>query len=78
MGLVSKMDSNSNHNSWRYCGQCERISRERDPVKRRRGSLVDRLMEVERVESYCDKCIALADLHRGPDSEEYDHLDELG
>lgn len=72
------MDSNSNYRRWRYCGQCERISRQRDPVKRRRGSLVDRLLEVARVEPHCYKCNPAVDIHRGPDSEEYDHLDELG
>ena len=72
------MDSNCNYRRWRYCGECERISRQRDPIKRRRGSLVDRLLEVERVEPYCNQCNSAPDIHRGPDSEEYDYMDELG
>ena len=72
------MDSNSNYRRWRSCGQCERISRQCDPIKRRRGSLVDRLLVVERVEPYCNQCNPAVNLHRGPDCEEYDYLDELG
>jgi len=71
------MDSNRYNRSWRYCGKCEHISRERDPIKRRRGSMVDRLLEVERVEPDRHQCYTALDLHRGPDSEEYDQLDDL-
>jgi hypothetical protein len=78
MGLVFKMGGHDRHDTWSYCGQCERLSRERDPVKRRRGSLVDSLMEVEGMEPNSDKCCPAHDLYCWSDREELYYPDELG
>lgn len=62
---------------WSNLCKPQRLPVKRNPAQRRRGTLVSGLMEVEGMEPDRDQRNLALDLHRGPDSEEYDYPDEL-